>query len=1000
MTALKCLFAAAASSVATAEAFTLIDAGDNLTSTIVIRADAGECERYAAEELRDYLEKSTGVRLTVETDASALPERAIVIGETSRTAEALGADDVAARTAALGSDGFRLVANGTRLVVLGSAKRGVLYGVYELLEKYAGCRWYASWHTVVPKRDKVTVPDDLDVTETPSFEMREPYWYDVIKHRDFAARLRVNGQNTGDAGVEKYGGEDYRFGGGLNSSHTFDILLPPDEFYAEHPEYFSLVDGKRRKYDGQPCLTNPDVLKIVTERVLERIRKDPGKKFYGVSQNDRYNYCECDACKAVDEEEESHAGTLVRFVNSVAEAVEKEFPDVIIETLAYQYTRKPPKLTRLRSNVMPCLCTIECDFALPIDESAFSADVSFKDDITGWDAQTDSLYLWDYVTDFHNYHTPFADVKSLKENLRFFKSHGVKYMFEQGDYEGAHADFAELKAWLLSKWMWNVELDEETLLADFFNGYYGAGASQVRAYFDELHSLQAEYSRSGEHPLTIYDGVDNPALDDDFLERAFELWREAMAATKDDAATHYNVRMGAYSVAYMIFERLRLKYDRQAWFRKPPAEAEADFVKAKKFGSWLLKVFDEEGDMRLREYTSYHLKQLARWRNFVAKESIPTVRRCTIQESELSGTRQGEWCDFVDDPEASDGRALKYYNTHHEWCSDMYLNLMEFNPNTRYILRVRVRVEAQGDGEAFWAGIYDPVNKEEVLQTGWSTEETSSDYRWYTVGEWTPREGEYFWLGPGRFEDGGTSAVKAVWLDKIEIIEVSHVTYFETVPADYDDWPADGAVKAVAREGAWTATWFAELVKGDSLEAFSNANLVFAPNLVKSFAENPVEAIAVVTPVPHEELPEIDQTMKGAITVLSDESGSGVYYGLVRDADGGASNIWTRLTGAVAVPGESVELAIALRASETGCEVRYRAGDAVLSSSVSIDCALTAADGSDGEAIADDPGWAALMIGTADQSLAALGFKGASLIERISGTVETVVPPPFTLRLR
>lgn len=115
--------------------------------------------------------------------------------------------------------------------------RGVLYGVYETLEKYAGCRWYASWHSVIPQKDRVAVPGDLDDSQKPAFLMRESYWYDVNNNRDFAARLRVNGYNHTTGTVDaKYGGDDFRFGGGLGSCHTFEALLPQGVYFDKHPD--------------------------------------------------------------------------------------------------------------------------------------------------------------------------------------------------------------------------------------------------------------------------------------------------------------------------------------------------------------------------------------------------------------------------------------------------------------------------------------------------------------------------------------------------------------------------------------------------------------------------------------------------------------------------------------------------------------------------------------------------------------------------------------------
>ena len=478
--------------------------GRGADCAIVVPQAADEAVRYAAEELRDFTERTTGVKLPIVTDEQSvsLPAKAIVL-EVTR-----GKDD---------TDGFRLKAKDGRLRVIGENGRGVLYGVYELLERYAGCRWYAPWHTVAPKRERFEVPSNLDAAERPSFLAREVHWYDVLKHPEFAARLRLNARAWCRTEA-KYGGEPWRFGGGLDICHTFGKLMPAKEFFEAHPEYFSMVCGARTGENSQLCLTNPDVLRIVTERVLARMRKDPEAKFFGVSQNDNSKRCTCPACKAVDDEEGSPAGTVVRFVNAVAEAVEREFPGKVIETLAYQYSRKPPTKTRLRHNVVPCLCTIDCDFALPLDRSPFRENVSFRKDIDGWAAQTDGLYIWDYTTDFSHYPMPFANVRTLQGNLRFFRAHGAKYIYEEGEHGGRHGDFAELKTWLLAKWLWNPDLPEEALLDDFFSGYYGAGAPFVRRYFDELHRHQAEWSSAGpDRPLKIFSSTDNPALSDVFL---------------------------------------------------------------------------------------------------------------------------------------------------------------------------------------------------------------------------------------------------------------------------------------------------------------------------------------------------------------------------------------------------------------------------------------------------------------------------------------------------
>ncbi len=750
----------------------LAERGKAAGYSIVLPEKASPSQKYAAEELRDFTEKATGVRLPiVVADAGgalgerALPAKAIVLG----TEELVGrvvpnAPRRLEDKPPYQSDGFRLVAKPPHLYIIGSAERGTLYGVYEFLERFVGCRWYASWHTVVPKRERIEVPSNLDETQSPAFAMREPYWYDVTQNQDFAARLRVNSRSWKSLD-EKYGGNPYRFGGGLGSCHTFNSLLPAKEYFDEHPEYFSMIDGKRVRELTQPCLTNPDVVRIITSNVLERIRKDPGAKFYGVSQEDNNHYCRCPNCKAIDDEEGSPSGTNVRFVNAVAEAVEKEFPDVLIETLAYGYTQKAPKKTKLRHNVVPCLCAISCDFARPIDESPYEANISFRKDIEDWGRQTDFLFVWDYTTDFAHYPLPWANVYSLQGNMRFFRRNNVKAIFALGAWQGRHADFGELKAWLLAKWMWNPDLPMKPLLDDFFAGYYGKGAPFVRAYFEKLHRIQREYSKSPDHPLRVFDSEALPSLTGEFLAEAAELWRKAADAVKDDPATSYNVRMGAFSVDYVRMERgcklLNLSRSDAGILSVEETQALARSLVAR---------LDEAKDIRIAESPRQNVKQC--WRDVAnGFNRPPRADNGELEERFLGIMNPGTWGEFVDDPKADDGKALKLFNTHYTWCVQFPISRIAFEPGAKYKLRLRVRVDSRRYGMAFGAGIYSTDTKKGAGSANFTTRQTPNEYAWYDILTWTPCAGEILWIAPGTFGDDGKSSVNGVYIDKVEFIK-------------------------------------------------------------------------------------------------------------------------------------------------------------------------------------------------------------------------------------
>lgn len=569
---------------------------DGSSDYVIVRPLASSPSQvYAAEELQRFVRAMTGVELLIATDDGPLPPKAILLGATRHTAGVLGGSPDAS---ALGDDGFHLRTAGEYLCIIAGPVRGALYGVYELLERYWGCRWYASFHSVIPLHTSLSLPD-IDDAQAPAFAMREPYWWEM-RDGDYAARSRANG--TGMQLEERHGGK-IRFGGGL-FVHTFYRLVPPDEFFADHPEYYSLIDGERQIGYSQLCLTNPDVLRIVTERVLAAIRSDPTARLFSVSQNDWDGHCQCDACMEIEEREESPAGPLIHFVNQVAEAVEAEFPDVWIETLAYQYTRKPPKTIKPRHNVVPRLCTIECDFSLPLDESSYPQNVRFVEDIRGWSAITDKLYVWDYTTNFHNYVGPHPNFPAIPGNIRFFRDNRVVGLFEQGANEGPHAEFGELRSWLIAKLLWNPDQPVEPLLDDFFAGYYGAAAGPIRQYFDELQTLALD----PEITVRIFDALRGRWLTREFVERAEALWTEAERLAADDPDLLRRVRMSGITTLWARVklmgapERVHVIDGGRLVYR------EVDPVYAAAARELLARV--EEGDVRVREYTGYHQQEI------------------------------------------------------------------------------------------------------------------------------------------------------------------------------------------------------------------------------------------------------------------------------------------------------------------------------------------------------------------------------------------------------
>lgn len=449
---------------------------------------AHEAEQFAAEELMRYMNRVTGANFSLLSHGD-IPEHALVVGAGPHLA-GLGVDLARER---LGDEGFIIRAAGSRIVIAGSMPRGTLYGVYAFLEDLVGCRWYTPTLERVPERPVLEL-EAPDIRFVPRLEYREPFFVGHAFDSLWCARNRCNGHfarlHAQQGGKVSY----YPF------VHTFAALLSPDEYFDAHPEYFSMVDGARVRERTQLCLTNPDVARIAIRRVREWLGEHPGVTIVSVSQNDWYNPCTCPECRAVDEREGSHAGTLIRFVNRIAEAIEPDYPHVVIDTLAYQYTRTPPRHVRPRHNVCVRLCSIECCFAHPLeacDRICSFADrihgESFQHDLEGWARVCDRLYVWDYVVNFHHMVMPFANLDVLAPNIRYFIRNNVKGIFEEGSTSvWGRTELIELKSWLLAKLLWNPDLDARALIREFVDAYYEAAAPHLQAYIDLLQdSLRA-----------------------------------------------------------------------------------------------------------------------------------------------------------------------------------------------------------------------------------------------------------------------------------------------------------------------------------------------------------------------------------------------------------------------------------------------------------------------------------------------------------------------------
>lgn len=523
---------------------------DGKPCPIVIAADAPASERYAAQELQHYLERITSVHCSIVLDTNPAPRSPEILLGNNAHLKQLRLDIDPEK---LGPESFVLRTSRNKLIIVGGRPRGTLYGVYAMLEDRLGVRWFTPEVETVPRTNRIVLAA-LNETHVPALEYREVFWTEMMRNADFAARHRLNGEHYGL--LEKHGGRAVVY---FPFVHSFDNLIPR-ELFKDHPEYFPLIDGKRVDGYVQRCLSNPEVIKLAIANVRKWIREHPEATIISVSQNDTRNWCRCDQCKALDEQEGSPAASVIRFVNTIAEDIEHDYPGLRIDTLAYQYTRKPPKTLRPRPNVIIRLCSIECCFAHPLATCDSLENRRFREDIIAWQPVAPKLYIWDYTPNFGHYQQPFPNFDALQPNVQFFVQHGVSGLFEQGNYSaGGSGELGPLRAYLLAKLLWNPNTDVERDTTEFLNAYYGKAAPQLRAYLDLLE-LQV---RNGNAHAHIFDSSKAAYLNDDFVAAAGKIF-DAAAEAADDDTIRFRVDVARLPIEYVQIVTKRVQGDERA----------------------------------------------------------------------------------------------------------------------------------------------------------------------------------------------------------------------------------------------------------------------------------------------------------------------------------------------------------------------------------------------------------------------------------------------------
>lgn len=496
------------------ERITLVNEG--ITRYVICVDEHNPTMMKAAQVINEFTKLSTGVVFELQPKAQDLP--AIVLEEVL-------IDNT------YPEDSYSIQFKGGNMHIKGSGK-GVLYGAYRYVRDVIGARkWYAGReNTTIPKLFSLTIDADFYVFVKPSFEFREVY-FPVELDQEYLDWYGLHNLE------EKWG----------TWGHTFNKILPPSIYFKEHPEYYSLYNGRRQPI--QLCLSNEAVFEHTVAYFRERMLENPQATFWSIAPNDDIGNCTCDRCQMIDKREGGPQGSLIHFVNRVA----ARFPDKKFTTLAYLQTANAPAYVRVAENVSVILSNIDAFRKGDIGSEPSAA--TFRRQLRDWKSKSSHVFVWDYMTQFTNYLAPFPIQGTLQRNLQYLKDQGVEGVFLQGG-GASYSDMAELNAYVLAHLVWDSSLSEEQLIDEFVNGYYGKAGPKVKAYLHARRNALPGPSSA----LSIYGNpIDNRKdfLSPEKMDEYSALLEKAESLVEGNAIMEQRIRRIGLGLDYTYLQQAR-----------------------------------------------------------------------------------------------------------------------------------------------------------------------------------------------------------------------------------------------------------------------------------------------------------------------------------------------------------------------------------------------------------------------------------------------------------
>lgn len=255
--------------------------------------------------------------------------------------------------------------------------------------------------------------------------------------------------------------------------------------FSNRPPTAALALINCERDEDQYCFSAPETYQAIRNFVLDAYgRGEVGAKNFMIAPNDNDLVCSCAACRKAGNTTQNATPSLILLLNRLA----KEFPKHHFYTTAYRTTMTPPS-TLMSENTGVFLSTIDLPKNNLLDQNSKGMR-DFSTLLQHWKAKTAHVYLWDYISNFDDYLTPFPVLRRVQNQLAYFSQQGVKGMFLNGSgYD--YTPFDDVKTYVLSAVLIDPSLSVDTLVANYYRRFYPTTGNILSAYVLDMEAKVA-----------------------------------------------------------------------------------------------------------------------------------------------------------------------------------------------------------------------------------------------------------------------------------------------------------------------------------------------------------------------------------------------------------------------------------------------------------------------------------------------------------------------------